>query len=273
MTSFKQNWERCRLLTEQALLERLPAADDPPQKLHEAMRYATLNGGKRFRATLVIMTGEMLGVDIEPLMAPAAAIECQHAFSLVHDDLPCMDDDDFRRGKPSCHKAFGEAVALLAGDGLLTLSMEILSSDRNLVHLPHKTGVLVETLAKAIGSTGMIGGQALDIEFTDSNSGVDLHTIFRLKTAKLIQASVQLGALLCDDLDSKDYDALSEYGEAVGLAFQYVDDHLDGEHLEENLLEKAADLRDQAVSAVRRLDGVDTSNLEQAANFVVEREY
>ena len=273
MSSFKQDWIRCQKLAEQALEERLPAADQSPESLHEAMRYSTLNGGKRFRAILVIMTGEMLGVDQKLLMPPAAAIECVHAFSLVHDDLPCMDDDDFRRGQLSCHAVYGEAMGVLVGDALQSLAMEILSNDRNLLHLPHKTGIIIATLSKAVGSTGLIGGQVLDIEADDSNGSADLHTIFRLKTAKLIQTAVRLGALMCEDLDKQDYEALSEYGEAVGLAFQYVDDHLDGEHLEENLLDKAIGLKDQAISAIERLDGRDTSNLVEAANFVVERKY
>ncbi len=271
--SFEKDWKRCQALTEQALEERLPPADLPPQTLHEAMRYATLNGGKRFRATMVIMTGEMLGVDSGLLLPPAAAIECMHAFSLVHDDLPCMDDDDFRRGHPSCHAVYGEAMALLVGDALQNLAMEILSGDPNLLDLQHRTGLLVSTLSKASGSTGLIGGQAMDIAEAESNGSVDLNTIFRLKTAKLIQTSVRLGALMCENLEQTDYDALSEYGEAVGLAYQYIDDHLDGDHPEENLLETAFDLRDQAISAVRKLNGMDTGNLVQAARFVVERSH
>ncbi len=271
--SFKQDWIRCQKLTEQALEERLPPADLPPETLHEAMRYSTLNGGKRFRATLAIMTGEMLGVETKLLMPSAAAVECVHAFSLVHDDLPCMDDDDFRRGKLSCHAVYGEAMGVLVGDALYSLAIEILAKDGSLVHLQHKTGKLVAALSEAAGSTGMIGGQALDIALADSNGGIDLHTVFRLKTAKLIQSAVKLGAIMCDDLEEQDYEALCEYGEAVGLAFQYIDDHLDGEHLEEDLLDKAIDLRDQAIYAVQRLNGIDSSNLVQAANFVVERKY
>ncbi|MDE0310529.1 MAG: polyprenyl synthetase family protein [Acidiferrobacterales bacterium] len=270
---FKQDWTRCRKLTEQALDARLPPVDLPPQSLHEAMRYATLNGGKRFRATLAIMTGEMLGVETELLLPSAVAVECVHAFSLVHDDLPCMDDDDFRRGKLSCHAVYGEAMGVLVGDALHSLAMEILAKDESLVHFQHKTGQLVAALAEAAGSTGMIGGQVLDIELTDSDGSIDLHTVFQLKTAKLIQGAVKLGALMCDDLDARDYEALCEYGEAVGLAFQYVDDHLDGEHLGENLLDKAVGFRDQAISALQRLNGTDSSNLVQAANFVVERKY
>ena len=271
--SFKQEWIRCQKLTEQALEERLPPADLPPETLHEAMRYATLNGGKRFRATLAILTGEMLGVETELLLPCAVAVECMHAFSLVHDDLPCMDDDDFRRGKLSCHAVYGEAMGVLVGDALQSLAIEVLAKDRSLIHLQHKTGNLVAVLSEAAGSTGLIGGQALDIALVESNGSIDLHTVFRLKTAKLIQSSVKLGALMSDDLDEQDYEALCEYGEAVGLAFQYIDDHLDGEHLEEDLFRKATEFKDQAINAVRRLNGADSSNLVQAAKFVVERKY
>lgn len=273
MSSFEQDWIRCQKLAEQALEERMPAPDIPPQRLHEAMRYATLNGGKRFRAILVIMTGEMLGVDQKLLLSPAAAIECVHAFSLVHDDLPCMDDDDFRRGQLSCHAVYGEAMAVLVGDALQSLAMEILSGDRNLLHLSQKIGLVIATLSQAVGSTGLIGGQVLDIEAADPDSVADLHTIFRLKTARLIQTAVRLGALMSEDLAERDYDALSEYGESVGLAFQYMDDHLDGENLEEKPLEKAINLKDQAISAILELDGRDTSNLVHAANFVVDRKF
>ena len=236
------------------------------------MRYATLNGGKRFRAVLTIMTGEMLGVDTELLMAPAAAVECMHAYSLVHDDLPCMDDDDFRRGVPSCHIAYGESTAVLVGDALQTLAFEILANDSNLVNLT-QAGKLVQTLAKAAGSRGMVGGQVMDIDLLDSDQiAIDLTMVHRLKTAKLIQASVRLGALMRGQLDERDFEALSEYGESIGLAFQFTDDYLDEEHQEENLQEKAASQRDQAIAAVRRVNR-DTTNLEKIAKFVVDRSF
>ena len=270
--SFDQDWKRCQQAVEAALEARLPSADEPPQKLHQAMRYATLNGGKRLRAVLTIMTGEMLGVDTKLLMAPAAAVECMHAYSLVHDDLPCMDDDDFRRGVPSCHIAYGESTAVLVGDALQTLAFEILANDSNLVNLT-QAGKLVQTLAKAAGSRGMVGGQVMDIDLLDSDQiAIDLTMVHRLKTAKLIQASVRLGALMSDQLDERDFEALSEYGESIGLAFQFTDDYLDEEHQEENLQEKAASQRDQAIAAVRRVNR-DTTNLEKIARFVVDRSF
>ena len=271
--SFDQDWKRCQQAVEAALETWLPSADEPPQKLHQAMRYATLNGGKRFRAVLVIMTGEMLGVDTKLLMAPAVAVECMHAYSLVHDDLPCMDDDDFRRGVPSCHIAYGESTAVLVGDALQTLAFEILANDSNLVNFTTQAGKLVQTLAKAAGSRGMVGGQVMDIDLLDSDlTTIDLTTVHRLKTAKLIQASVRLGALMSDQLNERDYEALSEYGESIGLAFQFTDDYLDEEHQEENLQEKAASLRDQAIRAVQRVNR-NTTNLEKIARFVVDRSF
>ena len=271
--SFKQNLIRCQKMTEQALDERLPLASAQPAILHEAMRYATLNGGKRFRAALVILTGEMLGVKQKLLLPPAAAVECMHAFSLVHDDLPCMDDDDFRRGQLSCHAVYGEAMAVLAGDALHSLALEILSKDENLSQYEHRTGLLVATMSEAAGSTGLIGGQALDIGYANSNGSVSLHTIHRLKTARLIQTSVRLGALMHTELDDREYEILSKYGEAVGLAFQYIDDYLDNEHMEDKLLEKAYNLRDQAIAAVQKLSGRDVGHLVDVANFVVERNH
>ena len=273
LMSFDQDWKRCQQVVEAALEAWLPSADEPPQKLHQAMRYSTLNGGKRFRAVLVIMTGEMLGVDTKLLMAPAAAVECMHAYSLVHDDLPCMDDDDFRRGVPSCHIAYGESVAVLVGDALQTLAFEILANDSNLVNFTTQSGKLVQTLAKAAGSRGMVGGQVMDIDLLDSDlTNIDLTTVHRFKTAKLIQASVRLGALMSDQLNERDYEALSKYGESIGLAFQFTDDYLDEEHQEENLQEKAASLRDQAIRAVQRVHR-DTANLEKIARFVVDRSF
>ena len=273
LMSFDQDWKRCQQAVEAALEAWLPSADEPPQKLHQAMRYATLNGGKRFRAVLAIMTGEMLGVDTKLLMAPATAVECMHAYSLVHDDLPCMDDDDFRRGVPSCHIAYGESTAVLVGDALQTLAFEILANHSNLVNFTTQAGKLVQTLAKAAGSRGMVGGQVMDIDLLDSDlTTIDLTTVHRLKTAKLIQASVRLGALMSDQLNERDYEALSEYGESIGLAFQFTDDYLDEEHQEENLQEKAASLRDQAIRAVQRVNR-DTTNLEKIARFVVDRSF
>jgi len=269
--SFSDYWNRYQEATEAALEKRLPNADQEPKKLHQAMRYVVMSGGKRFRAILVIMTGQMLNIELKPLLAPAAAVECLHGYSLVHDDLPCMDDDDFRRGKPSCHVAYDEATAVLVGDALQALAFEILSSDEDLVNFHDKKSNLVAALARASGSRGMVGGQIMDIELENSGEILDhLEDVHRLKTAKLIQSAVMMGALLSDEIDEQALDCLGRYGESLGLAFQYTDDYLDDEHHEGQLNEKAQIQRDKALSAVRELDW-NTDNLQQMANFVVER--
>jgi len=194
------------------------------------MRYATLNGGKRVRAALVYAAGEALGAASEVLDVPACAVELIHAYSLVHDDLPCMDDDDLRRGRPTCHRAFGEATALLAGDALQSLAYELLADDPRLGPLaPEQRVRMIATLAKAAGSDGMAGGQAIDLDSVgktlDPQTLQDMHA---RKTGALIHASVMLGALAARGTDNR-VAALDQYGNAVGLAFQIVDDILDVE--------------------------------------------
>ena len=271
--NFSLDWQRCKEATEAALDARLPPSEQPPQRLHEAMRYAVMNGGKRFRAILVIMTGEMLNVETKALIAPAAAIECLHAYSLVHDDLPCMDDDAYRRGKPSCHVAYDEATAVLVGDALLTLAFEILSNDKDLINFQNNKADLVAVLARGAGTKGMVGGQMMDIELENSGQILDhLDTVHRLKTARLIQAAVRLGAVMSREIDQQKMQILSEYGESVGLAFQYTDDFLDNEHDDGQLQEKGEYHRDKALAALAQLD-CNTSNLRHIANFVVERSF
>ena len=209
-----------------AMLDRvLPPAAEPPQRLHEAMRYAVLNGGKRIRPTLVIAIGEALRADSERLERPACAVELVHAYSLVHDDMPSMDDDDLRRGAPTCHRAFGEAVALLAGDALQTLAFEVLSNPS----VPARAE-LVRVLAQAIGSHGMAGGQAVDLESVGRTLTLDeLEGMHLRKTGALIRASVHLGFLSSGVRDKKMVAHLDEYARCIGLAFQIRDDVLDVE--------------------------------------------
>ncbi len=269
---FDYEWRRLQQAAVTALEERLPSASASPTYLHEAMRYATLNGGKRFRAILVMMTGQMFGTGLERLMAPAAAVECIHAYSLVHDDLPCMDDDNYRRGLPSCHRKYDEATAVLVGDALQALAFQILVSDKSLLNLTGGTGALVSTLAQAVGSTGMVGGQILDIQFENPDSAeIEPITIHQLKTAKLIQASVQLGAQVSEAVTEDEFRALSDYGESVGLAFQFRDDQLDDDALEDNPFAKAVEMRDRALSSLGAIDR-DVENLKNLACFVVSRE-
>jgi farnesyl diphosphate synthase len=213
-----------------ALLQLLPPEDRPPYDLHKAMRYAVLGGGKRLRPLLVYATGSALGAALEQLDAPAAAVEIIHAYSLVHDDLPSMDDDDMRRGRPTCHIAFGEATAILAGDALQALAFEVLSADPLLAAAP---GVLVDmlrTLAAACGSQGMAGGQALDLAAVGrALDAGELERMHVYKTGALIRASVRLGALAAGCSDPALLAALERYGHCIGLAFQIRDDILDVE--------------------------------------------
>lgn len=207
-----------------SMLDRaLPPVSEPPRGLHEAMRYAVLGGGKRVRAILALATGETLGADAERIEPAACAVEFIHAYSLVHDDLPCMDDDDLRRGVPTCHRAFGEATALLAGDALQALAFETLAR----APAPDPGG-LVRVLARASGSRGMAGGQAVDLESVGRTLSLEqLERMHLDKTGALIRASVRLGALCAGARDAGILDRLDEYAHCIGLAFQIRDDILD----------------------------------------------
>ena len=212
---------------EQALDSALPTADQLPQKLHEAMRYSVLGGGKRLRPTLVYAAAAALGVNNTTLDVPAAAVEIIHAYSLIHDDLPAMDDDELRRGKPTCHIAYGEAEAILAGDALQALAFEVLARD---CHWPPRAQLaMLRLLANACGSLGMAGGQAIDLAAVRQQLNLEeLERMHRYKTGALIRASVLLGALAagCEE-NSVEYAALARYGQDVGFAFQIQDDVLD----------------------------------------------
>jgi farnesyl diphosphate synthase len=210
---------------EAALKRSLPGPQHAPARLHEAMRYATLEGGKRVRPLLTFAAGEVAGADPARLDAAACAVEMIHAYSLVHDDMPCMDDDVLRRGKPTVHVEFDEATALLVGDALQTLAFQVLSdsslSDDSKLQLE-----MIKTLAVAAGSRGMAGGQAIDLEATGKQlSQAELEFMHVRKTGALISAAVKLGALCAGPCP----DELEQYGRRVGLAFQVVDDVLDAE--------------------------------------------
>lgn len=196
-------------------------------KLDEAMRYSVLNGGKRLRPTLTYLTGIALGSDIEQLDAAAMAVELSHCYSLVHDDLPAMDNDDLRRGKPTCHIQFDEATAILVGDALQTLAFEVLTKDDK---LDAKVQInLVSTLAKAIGHEGMCLGQSLDMIYEKSN-GIALGTLEDIhanKTGKLILACCQMGAIIAGHTNDNVYTGISEFARNLGLGFQIRDDVLD----------------------------------------------
>lgn len=211
--------------TEAALDVALPSTDTIPHTLHEAMRYAVLGGGKRVRPLLVHAAGEVAGATPEACDAAACAVEMIHAYSLVHDDMPCMDDDDLRRGRPTVHKAYDEATALLVGDALQTQAFIVLAQVPALGAEARLK--LVAELAMASGSVGMCGGQAIDLQNVGLAMTRDaLEGMHRMKTGALLRASVRMGAL-CGNIDPAGLAALDQYAAAVGLAFQVVDDILD----------------------------------------------
>lgn len=219
------------VLSKQARIEQmlnlaLPPSGLAPKLLHSAMRYSALGGGKRVRALLCYATSELCETDIGIADAAAGAIELIHAYSLVHDDMPCMDDDDLRRGKPSCHKQYDDATALLVGDALQSLAFELLSKPK-LSNNPSQQIVMLNILAKASGSTGMAGGQAIDLaSIGKSLTQSELESMHQLKTGALIEASVLLGAV-CGSTEQ--ITALRTFASNIGLAFQVVDDILDVE--------------------------------------------
>jgi geranylgeranyl pyrophosphate synthase len=213
-----------------ALARALPRGDLPPVELHGAMRYAVLGGGKRLRPLLVYAAGHALGRDDGILDAPACAVEIIHAYSLVHDDLPAMDDDALRRGQPTCHIVYGEAMAILAGDALQALAFEILATPYGDHDDPAARIAMLRALGAACGAEGMAGGQAFDLSAVGQKlSLVDLERMHAYKTGALIRASVRLGALAAGCADPELLRRLDRYGHAVGLAFQVRDDILDVE--------------------------------------------
>ena len=212
---------------EQTLSRLLPPATTHPPRLHEAMRYAALGGGKRVRPMLAFGAGRITGADPARLDVVAASVELIHAYSLVHDDLPCMDDDTLRRGRPTCHVAFDEATALLVGDAMQSLAFALLA-DHRLADDPTTQLAMVSTLAAASGSRGMAGGQAIDLAAVGQALALpELEQMHRHKTGALIRASVALGARCGNDADASSLERLDRYAQCVGLAFQVVDDILD----------------------------------------------
>lgn len=291
-------------LVDKRLDDLLPKADKRPQRLHEAMRYSIFAGGKRIRPVLVLAAAEALGVDSkkEPaLLDIAAAFECIHTYSLIHDDLPAMDDDDLRRGRATCHKAFDEATAILAGDALLTIAFEIcanaLGTMKNVN--PEVIIEIIKELAKGSGFEGMIGGQMADMEAEGEDKDIDFAEVQYIhihKTGALIKSAVRCGALLsgATDDNNKDLKNLVSYGEHIGLAFQVADDILDIEGTSEELgktagadidrgkatypaiiglkesKELAEDLIDKALKSVEGYNEKATA-LKEIAKYVISR--
>ena len=229
-SALKEYMILCQQRVEQALENRLPSAAILPQRLHEAMRYSTLDGGKRMRPMLTYCTGKALGLDLAVLDAPACAVEMIHVYSLIHDDLPAMDDDDLRRGKPTSHIKFDEATAILTGDALQALAFELLANDASLNVSAEQRLKMITTLSKASGSQGMVGGQAIDLQSVGTQLTLpELENMHIHKTGALIRASVNMAALAKADLDPIVAKKLDHYAKCIGLSFQVKDDILDCE--------------------------------------------
>ncbi|WP_188014032.1 (2E,6E)-farnesyl diphosphate synthase [Photobacterium damselae] len=273
-------------------LDAQPFAD---QTLLQAMKYGALLGGKRVRPFLTYVTGNMLGVNEENLDTPAAAIECIHAYSLIHDDLPAMDDDELRRGQPTCHIAFDEATAVLAGDALQTLAFEILAEGTLSIDGESQRIKMIKELAQASGAAGMCMGQALDLDGEGKHLGLtQLEQIHKHKTGALIRCAVRLGALAAGEKGLEILPQLNTYTEAIGLAFQVQDDILDvisdtetlgkpqGSDIAldkstypallglEGAQQKAQQLYQEAVQALEAIP-YDTTQLEVFARYLIER--
>jgi geranylgeranyl pyrophosphate synthase len=222
--------DRWRDRVERQLDQWLPAETVVPTRLHAAQRYSVFAPGKRIRPALVYATAETLGVELDQVDAAACAVEVIHCYSLVHDDLPAMDDDDLRRGRPTCHRAFDEATAILAGDSLQVLAFQLLAAHPGLPADPAVRVGIVELLAVASGTAGMAGGQALDLGAEGrALTLAEIEQLHAMKTGALIRASVLMAARCRPDLTAVQYRALERFGEAVGLAFQVQDDILDVE--------------------------------------------
>ena len=289
---YKQLWQN---QVDARLHDWLPKETIKPEQLHQAMRYAIFNGGKRIRPVLVYATGQAIGGSETMLDHTACAVECIHAYSLIHDDLPAMDDDDLRRGKPTCHKAFDEATAILAGDALQALAFQILVKGKD-DHIPSSQRLeIINILAVASGSRGMAGGQAIDLAAVGHNlNEAELENMHIHKTGALIRASVKMAAHCATDLSTEQLEKLDHYAKCIGLAFQITDDILD-EISDTNTLGKpqgadralnkptypsiigleaskelAQNLVDDAINSLQAFDS-QAESLRSIANYILER--
>lgn len=292
-----QDWASSRQVRiETSLQTLLPAANIVPERLHDAMRYTVLGGGKRVRPLLAFAAGELSNADEERVTIAAAAVELIHAYSLVHDDLPCMDDDMLRRGKPACHVAYDEAIALLAGDSLQSLAFQLLAEYR-LADTPQMQLEMVKRLAQAAGSRGMAGGQAVDLaSIGKSLSLPELEFMHIHKTGALIRAAVMLGACCGSSLNENQLIGLDHFAKCIGLAFQVVDDVLDAEATTATLgktagkdaennkptyvsilgasraRELAEELRGDAYQSLEVFDAT-AGRLRQVTDFIIRRQF
>ncbi|MCK4261528.1 polyprenyl synthetase family protein [bacterium] len=220
-------------LIDEALDKYLPPESEPPEIIHRAMRSALFPGGKRLRPMLTLSAAEIVGSDSQKVLPTACALELIHTYSLIHDDLPALDNDDERRGRPSCHKAFGEDIAVLAGDALLTLAFDLLSRNGQVEGVKKEEALsIIEEITRAIGTRGMIGGQVDDLKLEDITQP-QLESIHRRKTGALMEVCLKAGAVLGGG-KPREIEALSRYGQSIGLAFQIVDDILDADDAEKD---------------------------------------
>ncbi len=282
---------------ERALDARLPSEDILPKKLHNSMRYSTLDGGKRMRPMLTYATGKALGISEDVLDGPACAVELIHVYSLIHDDLPAMDDDDLRRGKPTSHIAYDEATAILTGDALQALAFEVLANDPSIKVNPESRLKMITNLTKASGSQGMVGGQAIDLESVGTMLTLpELENMHIHKTGALIRASVNMAALAKENLDPTVAKKLDHYAKCIGLSFQVKDDILDEESDTATLgktqgkdqdndkptypallglkgaKEKAQELHEQAVESLSGF-GVEADLLRDLSLYIIQRDH
>jgi geranylgeranyl diphosphate synthase type II len=285
MFDLKQYIEKSRILVDKELHDLLPSKDTRPSILHEALHYCIFSGGKRIRPLLCIAAAEAVGSCSDLTLHAAAAIEILHTYTLVHDDLPCMDDDDLRRGKPTCHKVYGEANAVLVGDALQALAFAVLA--RSPAPRPYSPIRLVEELAAAAGSTGVVGGQVEDLAIDPDKLDADtLSYIHMKKTAELFKASVRMGAISADASEDQ-LQKLTGYGIDLGLAFQMTDDILDAGPEDntnkecsclsilspEEAKKKVQEHIDAALEALTTFDELRAAPLRAVAQFVLTRDH
>ncbi|PTQ81015.1 farnesyl-diphosphate synthase [Nitrosospira multiformis] len=297
MTADFQDWARShQVRIENSLQTLLPVTDIAPERLHEAMRYTVLGGGKRVRPLLAFAAGELNNANEERVTIAAVAVELIHAYSLVHDDLPCMDDDVLRRGKPTCHIEYGEAIALLTGDSLQSLAFQLLA-EYSLADTPKMQLEMIRRLAQAAGSRGMAGGQAVDLASVGRALSLpELEFMHIHKTGALIRAAVMLGAYCGSRLGEAQLAALDHFAKCIGLAFQVVDDVLDAEATTATLgktagkdaennkptyvsilgskraRELAEELRREAYASLKMFEAA-AGRLRQVTDFIIHREF
>jgi len=297
LQSFDKASPLLRERIESVLENWLPEVGIQPENLHSAMRYSTLKAGKRIRPILIYATGHCTAQNLKQLDGPAAAIELIHVYSLIHDDLPCMDDDELRRGKPTCHIKYGDATATLAGDALQALAFQIIAEDAQMSDDPAVKVHMMELLSKASGSLGMAGGQAIDLAATNVTLPIDdLENMHRLKTGKLINACIDIACANKPELSAEHANALRQYASDIGLAFQVRDDVIDVIGDTETLgkaaradqelnkptfpsaigldasIKKAEQLRHSALAALECF-GDEAALLRDIANFIVSRQH